>query len=133
MIDLPAPVADTMVALCVAALPNEGCGVLASQGGKVVEAIGMTNAIASPVRYALDPDEQLAVYSALESKGQDLAAIFHSHTKTPAVPSPTDVRLATEDVPYVIVSMADAPQIRAFHLAPPDHIYEVPVRVEEAS
>lgn len=77
----------------------------------------MTNAAASPVRYALDPKEQFDAYSALEDEGLDLGGVFHSHTRTAAYPSPTDVRLASEDVPYVIVSLAaEPPDIKAFRI-----------------
>ena len=77
----------------------------------------MTNADASPVRYSLDPKEQLAAYNTIDARGWELAGVFHSHTRTEAYPSPTDVRLAGEDVPYVIISLAtDPPSIRAFSI-----------------
>ncbi|MDX6632193.1 MAG: [CysO sulfur-carrier protein]-S-L-cysteine hydrolase, partial [Solirubrobacterales bacterium] len=47
------------------------------------------------------------------------AAIYHSHTKSAAVPSPTDVNLASyPDAVYLIVSIADAeaPELRGFHI-----------------
>jgi proteasome lid subunit RPN8/RPN11 len=77
----------------------------------------MSNASASPVRYSLDPKEQLAVYRKLDEQGWELAGVFHSHTRTEAYPSPTDVRLASEDVPYLIVSLATPEaHIRAFRI-----------------
>jgi [CysO sulfur-carrier protein]-S-L-cysteine hydrolase len=95
--------------------PNEACGILASRGGLAVKVFRMTNASASPVRYSLVPKEQLAVYRKLDEEGWDLGAVFHSHTRTEAYPSPTDVRLASESVPYLIVSLAeDPPSFRAF-------------------
>ena len=97
--------------------PNEGCGLLAGEGGTVTKVLRMSNAAASPVRYALDPDEQFAAYKLLDEQGLALTGVFHSHTRTEAYPSPTDVRLASEDVPYVIVSLAvDPPVIRAFRI-----------------
>ncbi len=83
-------------------------------GDDVVKVFRMTNAAASPVRYALEPREQLAVENTLSENGWD-GAPFHSHTRTEAYPSPTDVRLAVGDIPYLIVSLADDPaSIRAF-------------------
>jgi proteasome lid subunit RPN8/RPN11 len=106
-----------MVAHCVAGRPHEACGILAAANGQMVKVFRMTNADASPVRYSLDPKEQLAVYNTIDSNGWDLAGVFHSHTRTEAYPSPTDVRLAGEDVPYVIVSLAkEPPVIRAFRI-----------------
>jgi [CysO sulfur-carrier protein]-S-L-cysteine hydrolase len=108
---------DEMIEHCRAVSPNEGCGILAAADGGIVKVFKMTNASASPVRYSLDPREQFAVYRALDENGWELGAVFHSHTRTAAYPSPTDVRLATEDVPYVIVSLAEnPPSIRAFRI-----------------
>jgi [CysO sulfur-carrier protein]-S-L-cysteine hydrolase len=97
--------------------PNEACGILASKDGKVVKVFKMTNAEASPMRYSLDPKEQFAMYRKLDEEGWDLGGIFHSHTRTEAYPSPTDVRLASEEVPHLIVSLAENPAtIRAFRI-----------------
>ncbi len=110
-------IADEMVGHCIAGRPNEACGILASMDGEVIKIFKMTNASASPMRYSLDPKEQLAVYRKLEDEGWELGGVFHSHTRTEAYPSPTDVRLASEDVPYLIVSLAEDPaSIRAFRI-----------------
>ena len=128
--------ADEMIAHCLAGAPNEACGILAEAGGEVVKVFRMTNASGSPVRYSLDPKEQFAVYRTLEKEGWDLAGVFHSHTHTEAYPSPTDVRLASEDVPYVIVSLAEEPpSVRAFRIEkaswtdPEGEVREIPVVV----
>jgi proteasome lid subunit RPN8/RPN11 len=106
-----------MVEHLMNARPNEGCGLLAGDGGAVSKVLRMSNAAASPVRYALDPDEQFAAYKLIEEEGLALAGVFHSHTRTEAYPSPTDIRLASETVPYVIVSLATDPAtIRAFDI-----------------
>ena len=128
--------ADEMVAHCLEGRPLEACGILGSRDGDVVKVFKMTNAAGSPVRYALDPKEQFAVYRKLEESGWELGGVFHSHTHTEAYPSPTDVRLASEDVPYLIVSLAEAPaNIRAFRIRKANwtdeqgEIQEVPVTV----
>lgn len=127
---------DGILEHCREQVPNEGCGLLASRGNEIVKVLRMTNAAASPVRYALDPKEQFDAYTALEAEGLDLGGVFHSHTRTQAYPSPTDVRLASEDVPYVIVSLsAEPPDVRAFRIVKDnwtdDHgdIVEIPVVV----
>ncbi|MGH2730008.1 MAG: Mov34/MPN/PAD-1 family protein [Actinomycetota bacterium] len=108
---------DEMLAHCRAGRPNEACGVLAWEAGELVAVIPMTNAEHSPVRYRFDPREQLEMYNQLRARGWDLGAVYHSHTRTEAYPSPTDVREAREEVPYVIVSLADErPSIRAFRI-----------------
>lgn len=110
-------VADDMIEHCVRERPHEACGLLASEDGKVAHVFRMSNASGSPVRYSLDPKEQFAVYKKIDQSGWELAGVFHSHTHTEAYPSPTDVRMATEDVPYVIVSLAqEQASIRAFRI-----------------
>lgn len=130
--------ADEMVEHCLQGRPNEACGILAASNGDITKVFRMTNAAGSPVRYALDSQEQFAAYKKLEESGWDLGGVFHSHTRTEAYPSPTDVRLASEDVPYVIVSLAaDPPMIRAFRIVKESlidddgRIEEVTVVVEE--
>lgn len=133
----PRSLADEMVAHLMGERPNEGCGLVAGTGGAVTKVIRMTNAAGSPMRYALDPKEQFTAYRLIETESLELAGVFHSHTHTEAFPSPTDVRLASEDVPYIIVSLAHEPaDIRAFRIikeswdAPEGEIVEVPVVIE---
>ena len=129
--------AEEMIAHLESERPNEGCGLLGVRDGAVVKVFKMTNASASPVRYSLDPKQQFAVYQKLEDEGWELGGVYHSHTHTEAFPSPTDVRFASEDVPYVIVSLAEDPaSIRAFRILKENSfdetgdVQEVPVVIE---
>ncbi len=132
-----APYVKEMVAHCEAERPNEACGLLAAKDGRIVQVFLMSNASRSPVRYSLDPQEQFGVYRIIEEQGWDLGGVFHSHTRTEAFPSPTDVRMASEDVPYVIVSLAQDPaSVRAFRIVkenwtdPEGEIEEIPVVID---
>jgi proteasome lid subunit RPN8/RPN11 len=59
--------------------------------------------------------EQMAVEDKIDSEGWTFSAAFHSHTRTEAYPSPTDVARALGDLVYVIVSLAEEPPVvRAF-------------------
>jgi [CysO sulfur-carrier protein]-S-L-cysteine hydrolase len=135
-VKIPRHLADEMIEHCRAGRPNEACGMLATDNGRVARVFRMSNASGSPVRYSLDPKEQLAVYNRLDREGLDLGGVFHSHTHTEAYPSPTDVRLASEDVPYLIVSLAsDPPSVRAFRIVKQTwtdedgRIEEIPVEI----
>ena len=109
--------AEEMIEHCRRGRPNEACGILATSNGETTKVFRMSNASASPMRYSLDPREQFAVYKELDERGWELGGVFHSHTRTAPYPSPTDVRLASEDVPYVIVSLAqDPPEIKAYRI-----------------
>ena len=132
---LPRRFAEEIVSHCEAGRPNEACGMVGLAGGEVVKVFRMTNAAASPLRYSLEPREQLAVENTLADEEWD-GVPFHSHTRTEAYPSPTDVRLAVGDIPYMIVSLAsDPPSIRAFLIKKESwedetgEIVEVPVEI----
>ena len=86
--------------------------------------------------YVMDPHEQVDLMEEIEESGEDLLAIYHSHTRSAAYPSTTDVDLAFFAAPlYVIVSLQDEhnPVIRAFHLersaASGKQITEEPVEI----
>ena len=107
---IPAAVADEMLAHARAELPNEACGLLAGHlaSGMATVFHPARNAEASPLRYNVHPDDLVRIVFAIEDAGQDLVAIFHSHTRSPAVPSATDRRAAQyPDAFYVLGSLAD--------------------------
>jgi len=98
-------------------VPNECCGIVASSDGAAIRVFRATNAEASPVRYGLDPQEQYRIMMEIEERGWTLGAIYHSHTRSPAYPSQTDVNLAFyPDALYLIVSLQnpERPDLRAF-------------------
>lgn len=100
--------------------PNECCGMIGGRDGEAVTLYRARNADASPLRYTVDPQDQFRIMEEIERRGEELAAIYHSHTGSPAEPSQTDINLARgwPDPLYVIVSIADpeAPQVRAFRI-----------------
>jgi [CysO sulfur-carrier protein]-S-L-cysteine hydrolase len=74
-----------------ACLPEEGCGVIGGRDGKAEVIFPVTNELHSPVRYSMDPLEQLEKMIWIEDHGLDLQAIFHSHPVGPETPSETDI------------------------------------------
>jgi proteasome lid subunit RPN8/RPN11 len=112
-------IADELIAHAREDVPNECCGMIGAVGGEARTVYRAKNAEASPLRYNIDPQDLFRIMRAIEDAGEDLAAIYHSHTKSEAKPSPTDVNLATyPDAVYIIVSLADAddPDMRGFHI-----------------
>jgi proteasome lid subunit RPN8/RPN11 len=111
---------DEMVAHAREDLPNECCGMVAGADGEASEVIRVENAAASPLRYEMDPKAQYEAWKSIEDAGQELLAIYHSHTKSAAYPSQTDVNqaVAWPDQIYVIVSLADAdaPDVKGYLL-----------------
>lgn len=96
-----------MIAHVESQLPLEACGLLAGRGSSVESVLMVTNQAQSPVRYVMDPIEQLHAFEWIESQGLDLLGIFHSHPTGPETVSPTDIAEAAYDVVYVIVSHVD--------------------------
>ncbi len=111
---------DEMVAHAREDLPNECCGMVAGLDGEATEVIRVENAAASPLRYEMDPKAQYEAWKSIEDGGRELLAIYHSHTKSAAYPSQTDVNqaVAWPDQVYVIVSLADedAPDVKGYFL-----------------
>ncbi|MGB7684479.1 MAG: M67 family metallopeptidase [Solirubrobacterales bacterium] len=111
---------DEMVAHAREDLPNECCGMIGGRDGEATEVIRVVNSAASPLRYEMDPQEQYNALKSIEDGGGELLGIYHSHTKSAAYPSQTDVNqaVAWPDQVYVIVSLADpdAPDVKAYLL-----------------
>lgn len=108
---------DELIAHAREEAPNECCGMVGVVDGRARTVYRAENAEASPLRYSLHPQEQLRIMNAIEDAGEELGAIYHSHTRSPPYPSQTDVNLAFyPDAAYVIVSVTepDRPEVRAF-------------------
>jgi proteasome lid subunit RPN8/RPN11 len=99
--------------------PNECCGMIGAIDGEATSVYRARNAEASPLRYNLDPADQFKIMTTMEERGEDLAAIYHSHTKSPAYPSQTDINLAAyPDTIYIIVSLLDGEEpVRGYSIA----------------
>jgi [CysO sulfur-carrier protein]-S-L-cysteine hydrolase len=127
---LPRPIADRIIAQARAEYPNEACGLVigsapAASGGTAVRYEACRNKAASTFRYEIHPDDLFRITVAADDADQVFWAIVHSHVKSPAVPSPTDIGLAFyPDALYILVSLspdeADAdtgqPSLRAWRI-----------------
>ena len=100
--------------------PNECCGVVATRDGVVVGVHPAVNVAASPLRFEIDSLELLRLVTEIEDRGEDLGAIYHSHTRSAAYPSQTDVNFAAgwPGVEWLIVGLAagDEPELRSFRI-----------------
>jgi proteasome lid subunit RPN8/RPN11 len=107
---------DDVIAHAKADAPNECCGYMKLADGRVDEVFRAENLRSSPYGYEIDPKALLAAND-LDDDGFGVA-IYHSHPRSPAEPSQTDINLA--HYPhwlYVIVSLADEPAMRAWRIA----------------
>ena len=95
--------------------PNECCGYMRLDDGAVAETWRAVNERKSPYGYELDPKSLLAAND-IDWEGHGVG-IYHSHPKSPAQPSQTDINLAHyPHWTYLIVSLAGEPEVRAWRI-----------------
>lgn len=111
---------DEMVAHAREDLPNECCGMIGGADGEATTVIPVVNSAVSPLRFEMDPQGQYNALKAIEDDGREMLAIYHSHTKSAAYPSQTDVNQAVSwpDAIWVIVSLEDpeSPVVKGYWL-----------------
>jgi proteasome lid subunit RPN8/RPN11 len=111
---------QTLLAHARAALPNEGCGLLAGESAgaeKTVKKVYcLENTDKSPEHFSMAPEEQFKAVADMRKNGWTLLGNFHSHPATPARPSAEDIRLAFDpSLSYVIISLqAEEPVIKSY-------------------
>ena len=95
--------------------PLEACGLLAGKNDCVEKVFLVRNQAQSPVRFVMDPYEQLAAFEWIDSQALDLLGIFHSHPAGPETASATDIAEAGFMVVHVILARRDTQwQARGF-------------------
>jgi proteasome lid subunit RPN8/RPN11 len=140
---IPRAIYDEIFAQANEELPDECCGLIGGDANEAKTLYRARNSEASPFRYVLDPTDQLRIMGEMEERGEELAAIYHSHTKSEAYPSQTDINLAVVDggdgelvqlfpgTIYLIASLAESGDaaLRGFDIRA-DGVHEVELSVE---
>jgi proteasome lid subunit RPN8/RPN11 len=107
---------DELIAHASEEAPNECCGYLRLEDGSVAEVFRAENQRHSPYGYELG-FEALVAANGLDDEGHGVA-IYHSHPRSPAEPSQTDINLAQyPDWLQLIVSLDGEPHVRAWRIA----------------
>ena len=87
-----------MLSYIQAGLPEEACGMLLGKSHQnnyqTLEVHPTTNILHNPVRYQMDPQEQLEVINYMQEKGLELVAIYHSHPQGQNTISQIDIEEA---------------------------------------
>ena len=112
-------VIDAMVDHARREAPLECCGLLAARHDVVDLCIPTRNLKASPVLFQIDPAEHFAALKRTRLEGREIVGAYHSHPRSPARPSPTDLAEAHyEAFLYVIVSLAipGTPDVQGYRL-----------------
>jgi proteasome lid subunit RPN8/RPN11 len=112
--------ATQMIDHAQAEYPKEACGIIGGPPGVAKKLYRLTNVDPDPImRYNADSRELKRVGDDIDDNDWDWVAIYHSHTHSPAFPSPTDVERAFyPQAAYVLVSLLDRsrPDLRAFRI-----------------
>jgi proteasome lid subunit RPN8/RPN11 len=97
--------------------PDECCGMFGIDGDAIVAVYATENILHSPQRFEIDGRDVMRITDEVADRGMALG-LYHSHTKSRAYPSQTDVNFAElwPGVLWLIVSLEDpaAPDVRAF-------------------
>jgi proteasome lid subunit RPN8/RPN11 len=116
----PASVLDAIVAHAREEAPNECCGLLTGTEAAIVGSMRARNALASPSRYRIDPQDHFAAIKRARRDGRRVIGAYHSHPRTPATPSERDIAEAGDPgLLCVIVSLMDPrrPEVRAYRIS----------------
>jgi len=120
---------DEMIEHAQVEAPNECCGMIATEDGHATKVYRATNLAASPLKYEIDPLDQMRIQDDIDDNGWDLTVIYHSHTRSEPYPSQTDINLALPGVLYTIIGLAaKEPVVRTFKIGA-GRVEEVPLDV----
>ena len=86
---------------------EEVCGFVGKSAANAYSSYPVDNVADDPSkRFLMDAENQLSAMKDMREKEQEMFAIYHSHPTAPAVPSATDIKLATyPDAIYLIISL----------------------------
>ncbi len=85
----------------------EICGLIGAKNEIACTCYPIDNSAKTPeTRFYMDEKQQINAFATMRNKNEELFAIYHSHPKSPATPSTTDIKLATyPDAVYLIISL----------------------------
>src|ERR687894_169040 len=79
--------------------PNECCGVVGVRDGRATRVLPVKNEAASPLKFEMGIELFYAL-DEIDEAGEELGAIYHSHTRTFPAPSQTDINFASREPGY---------------------------------
>jgi proteasome lid subunit RPN8/RPN11 len=91
-VTIPRPVARAIAVHAEAMAPHEACGLLLVDAyERITFACCLTNADGSEHRFTISPDEHHGAIRFAEQNGWSVGGVFHSHVRSSAYPSPSDL------------------------------------------
>ena len=98
--------------------PAECCGLLSGADGVITDLHPLRNDADRPeTRYSAAPEDLFAATRRIRDTGHSLLGIYHSHPRSVAYPSPSDVEMAFyPEAAYFIISLEPMVELRAFRI-----------------
>ena len=119
-IQLSRKITNQLLHLAQISPEQEVCGLIGSTNGIASSCYPVENvAEQAETRFQLDPKQQINAISSMREKNEELFAIYHSHPTAPAIPSETDIKLASyPDTVFLIISLntKGVLEIRGFNI-----------------
>ncbi len=120
---------QAMRAHVAAQAPLEACGLVAVHRGLSQRVYPIPNALASPVRYRLEPHAYLRALQDMDAHGWQVGLIYHSHPRGRPYPSAIDLAEATyPDAVYYIWAPVGRVWVARGYLLRAGRVQPVPVR-----
>jgi proteasome lid subunit RPN8/RPN11 len=110
---IPRPLHDQLERHGREGLPNESCGIVGTRDGEPTTFYPARNLFESPMRFEVHPEDVYAIHVKLEAAGEEMGVLFHTHPKTEAAPSQTDINMNAKiaevwgPMTWLIGSLAD--------------------------
>ena len=111
--------------------PDECCGVVGVRDGVATRVLPVKNEAASPLKFEMGIELFYALES-IDEAGEELGAIYHSHTRTFPYPSQTDINWSGQypGVEWVIVGLEGGEAlVKSYVIDAGGTVEEVPVEV----
>jgi proteasome lid subunit RPN8/RPN11 len=124
---LPRSVRDDVIAHARDTAPAECCGVLIGTDAAIVAAVRAANLADSPSRFLIDPQDHIRARRDARARGLDVIGFYHSHPRSDALPSATDLAEASyENHLYLIVGLrGEAADVRIYRFTGTSFALEV--------
>lgn len=119
VVRLPRAIVDQLLEWARQSPDEEICGLVSRDQSGFKKCYAIANIAADKKHFfIMEPQAQIVALRDMREQGATLAAIYHSHPDTPALPSATDIKQHQySDVPYLIISLVDGmPTMRGFYI-----------------
>jgi [CysO sulfur-carrier protein]-S-L-cysteine hydrolase len=117
---MPAELIEEIVAHAREVAPEECCGVITGRDGEAIAVERAENEFAHRMRYRISAGEMFRIYKLADERGEEMLAFYHSHPRSEAYPSQTDINEAggLPESLHLICSLSDPerPVVRAFSI-----------------